>query len=85
MSIAETTAASGSTAANTPHSTDSMQPVPVTRDIWSLPPVTHQTRSPSVTRSSGPERSTAVRRRRASSMAVSRRTSWLAGSGLSTP
>ena len=78
-------AASGSTAANTPHSTDSIQPVPVTRDIRPLPPVTHQTRAPSVMRSSGPESSTAVPRRRARSMAVSLRASRLAGSGLSTP
>ncbi|CAN4028912.1 DUF2200 domain-containing protein, partial [Dysosmobacter welbionis] len=74
-----------STAANTPHSTDSIQPVPVTRDIRPLPPVTHQTRAPSVMRSSGPESSTAVPRRRARSMAVSLRASRLAGSGLSTP
>ena len=56
-----------------------------THDIRPLPPVTHQTRAPSVIRSSGPESSTAVPRRRAKSMAVSLRASRLAGSGLSTP
>ena len=82
---AAATAASGSTAANTPHRTESIQPVPVTRAIRPLPPVTHQIRSPSVIRSSGPVRSTAVLRRRARAMAKSRRSARLAGSGLSTP
>ena len=58
------------TAAKAPQRTESMQPVPVILDIWSLPPHSTQVEAPSVTMSSGPDSSTTVRRLRASATAA---------------
>ena len=68
--IAAAAAVSGSTEAKAAHTTESIQPVPVTRGMSALPPVTYQPRAPSVTMSSAPVRSTVQRRRFARAFAV---------------